>query len=486
MRHLILLCLALCANSPFLTGQPAPAPCGTAPGKSEWLKSYQSKPQTWANRFNDTLYVPLTLHLVGTSEGHGYYRADYLYPSLCALNRHFAPARIQFYIKGEINYINNDNYYRYNSANVGVQMRRQHNVPNTANCYFVDEARNYCGYYSGYEEGVVIDKSCAAPDSETWAHEMGHFFSLPHTFLGWGNEMYYEGLEVPHYLSNGQEVELQNGSNCGRAGDGFCDTSADYLSFGWRCNEGQQSQILQRDPEGADFRSDGTLIMSYGDCRSRFSEEQMAAMRANLLSEKSALLAGPPTPVAVTAAPTLLQPADGERIEGRSCASLSWNAAPNADAYTVRVKRKYPIGNTVPPQVFATADTQLLVIDIKPGYTYEWTVGAYNRFDGCNAESTPWLFRLAEVGQPAFHLKVYPQPGAPGLPLTVAWELAHAETTQLYLYNASGQLTWQRSTGQPACCQQLPLPVSNLPGGLYFLKVQTASGLTATRKVIIQ
>ncbi len=486
MRHTITFCLALFGCSLSLTGQSPPAPCGTAPVKSEWLEAYQSNPQALASRFNDTLYIPLSIHLVGTSEGHGHYRADYLYPSLCALNRYFAPARIQFYIQGALNYINNDNYYRYNSANVGVQMRRQHNVPNTANCYFVDEARNYCGYYSGYEEGVVIDKSCAAPDSETWAHEMGHFFSLPHTFLGWGNEKYYEGLEVPHYLSNGQEVELQDGSNCARAGDGFCDTPADYLSFRWRCNEGQESQILQRDPEGFEFRSDGTLIMSYGNCRSRFSPEQMAAMRANILSERTALFSHPPAPVAVSAAPALLQPAAGERIEGRTCAVLAWSAVPHADAYTVRVQRKYPIGNTEPPMVFATPDTQLLVIDIEPGYTYEWTVGAYNRFDGCNAEAPPRLFRLAAVGRPEFQLRVYPQPGAPGLPLTVEWALTHAEAAELYLYNASGQLSWQMATDSPACCQRLTLPVSGLPSGLYWLNARTASGLTATRKVIIQ
>ena len=109
---------------------------------------------------------------------------------------------------------------------------------------------------------------------------MGHNLSIQHPFLGWeGNtfdyslptptEVYYDytyfqdTLILDTLIIDTAFVELMDGSNCTFAADGFCDTPPDYLSNRWQCKPDSQSIILQKDPNGVDFYSDGINFMSY-------------------------------------------------------------------------------------------------------------------------------------------------------------------------------------------------------------------------------
>lgn len=469
--------------------------CGTPPGKSEWLQQYQQQLTPVAARSNDFLYIPLTIHIVGTSEGEGYYGLDQLYPSLCTLNEDFADSDIQFYINGEINYIDNDDYYEHNFSQ-GSQMMHIYNKPNTVNCYFVDSPAGNCGYYSPWRDAVAISNGCAAPDSHTWAHELGHFFSLPHTFSGWEGTDYEANMEVPFFLDNGGEVELKDGSNCAEAGDGFCDTPADYLSFRWGCNGEGQSNVLQRDPTDSTFRSDGTFIMSYArdGCSERFSEEQIMAMRANILSQRPNLYANPPEPVWLDAPPVAIAPINGDSIGASASAVLEWEPLDGAALYTVVISRHFPgVEVLLQAQYFQTTATSVLVDGLQPSGSYRWTVKAYNRYDGCALASEPAIFSLADPvftntaeAAEAFQLKVYPQPAADGGPITVEWHLAEAETVQLWLRSAAGQSIRQQRLPGLAGRQRAQLGTAGLSAGLYLLEIRTSSGLRAYRKVVVQ
>lgn len=100
----------------------------------------------------------------------------------------------------------------------------------------------------------------------TLAHEMGHFWGLPHTFENPGQE-------------------LADGSNCTTAGDGICDTPADPYSgpdieyvtdciFTW----------MGLDPNGDYYDPDVGNIMSYYDCTCHFSYQQYQKMAATFLN----------------------------------------------------------------------------------------------------------------------------------------------------------------------------------------------------------
>ena len=57
------------------------APCGTPSFKSKWLKEYQKNPHGYP-KSDTVLYVPLTIHLVGTDGGGGYFKPKSLLEAL--------------------------------------------------------------------------------------------------------------------------------------------------------------------------------------------------------------------------------------------------------------------------------------------------------------------------------------------------------------------------------------------------------------------
>ncbi|MDZ4683181.1 MAG: hypothetical protein SGI94_22250, partial [Saprospiraceae bacterium] len=48
-------------------------PCGTVSSRSAWLKRYQLQPELYEKNMDTVLYVPLTIHLLGTDAGLGFF-----------------------------------------------------------------------------------------------------------------------------------------------------------------------------------------------------------------------------------------------------------------------------------------------------------------------------------------------------------------------------------------------------------------------------
>ncbi len=491
-----------------------PHPCGTPAGKSDWLKDYQRNPQAYRRGNDTTIYVPLTIHIVGNNDGEGYYTVSRLKDAFCKLNESFSEANLQFFIAGELNYLNNSDWYSHETVLEGAAMMFENNVAGTLNIYFVSNPAGNCGYNLPYA-GIAMRKGCSGPDDNTWAHEIGHALSLPHPFLGWEGGISHDGsvnhdfgvpapAQVTYDYTFFQDtliqdtviidtaiVELVDGSNCQVAADGFCDTSPDYIAQRWFCNSDGQSSTQQTDPNGDTFRSDGSLIMGYSDdaCQARFTTEQIAAMRADLFDEHADWISEePPLPALPDAAATLLTPAEGATVPFDEV-SLSWEPVEHATVYVLQVSPFPTFGFR---EEFVVTEPQFTLTDLVMERNYYWRVTAYNAYHFCAPMSESGSFTTSAVSssqrpEALESIHLYPQPALQGLNAAVTVDITAAAPAsgQLQLLNPVGKLVRQQPVAVYSGQQAFQLPIEGLPAGVYLLRFQNKDGFIV-KKMLIQ
>lgn len=459
--------------------------CATPDLENEWLRSYQRDPSAFPKRSGELLYIPLTIHLVGDDEGQGFFQGEQLADALCVINNDFLPTDLQFYIKGPIRYLANSTYYEH-SFPEGFQMMQSNNVLGTINCYFVQDPGGACGYFSFGGDAVAMSKGCSGPNSHTWSHEIGHFLSLPHTFSGWEGTDYVPFDPTPDVV-NGRQVERLDGSNCTEAGDRFCDTPPDYLSYRWPCNDDGTSGVLQQDPADSTFRSDGSLFMSYASdpCMDRFSQEQIDAMRANLIGQRPELLSTDFEPINLpnTVDAQTMLPDSGAYFTSTSSVPLSWAAVPGAFGYTVDLELYVPFNSsTVSYQNFTTFSNSLTLTGLDSDRTYVWRVRPLGRYDACTDYSAASFFSVGNFvstgsnAAPEFSLAAFPNPQNAGAPLSVRAALSAAGPVQMRIYNANGQVLRARTVAGVPGRNTWSMPTSGLPASLYFLELRGSRG----------
>ncbi len=182
------------------------------------------------------------------------------------VNDYFSPICMRFDVcewKAIPNYQYYHMYYVKDSLWDELLVKYHHN--RRINMYFTGKMRRSLA--AGFTDGVVTGDeggiAIISPTSETIAHELGHFFGLPHTFS----------------RDNGEE--LVDGSNCKTAGDKFCDTPADpYNEADQETEWTKNCRFIYEglDPNGDYYRPDVGNIMSYYHCPCGFSREQYIKM----------------------------------------------------------------------------------------------------------------------------------------------------------------------------------------------------------------
>lgn len=505
MRKLIYKILFL-LSSPLFAQEPdetALGPCGAPPGISPWLREWQARPGDFPARSSDTLYAGIQIHLLARNNGTGRIATEKLLDAFCRLQEDFSASGVRFFFKNDWNLIDNTTWHNHETIPEGIDMMLTNNYPDALNAYFVSGAAGNCGYNLPYA-GVAIAHACADPEEHTWAHEVGHALSLPHPFIGWENTLYNFGLPTPDtltydytYFHDSLEtqvpapldtalVERLDGSNCGIAADLFCDTRPDYLSYRWDCDAQNESLVTLKDQTGATFKADGTLFMSYSNdvCSNRFSDDQITALRANLLTEKAAWLHPGPPPADVAGLPELLSPLGGAFVLPTEV-TLHWSAVPGATHYLVQVSRlsSYLIKNVD----LVVTDTTFVIADLPPNFTYYWRVRPFNYWHTCT-EMTPsaTFFALTSSADDqaggADDWRCYPTRLSAGQALTLelpaGWQ---HQTAQCQLYNAVGRLCWQTTLTPRGNKIFVQIPLEHRPAGVYRLVLSNPRGIrTAT------
>jgi len=485
------------------------APCGTPPFKSDWLKKYQKTPNTYAKGSDTTLYVPLTLHILGTDAGESYFPILNIMESFCELNEDFAPSNIQFFIEGEFRYLNNSAWLNHTEIATGYEMMITNNVPNTINCYIVAVAAGSGGYNLPSANSIALLRSNIGIGTHTWAHEIGHNLSIQHPFLGWEGNPYVYDQPTPtevyyNYTSfkpvfytdtiiiDTAQVEYVARTNCYEAADGFCDTPPDYLSGGWQCNSDTLSMQLQKDPDSVDFRSDGTNIMSYADftCDARhFTPEQTAAMRANLLDEKPGYLYNQNSQNAlITDAPVLVAPIGNEQVPVNAV-HLSWENVPNATHYFYEVNRLSNFSSAFVIVSGIVEGTSVEIEDLLLNTTYYWRIVPFNQGNTCALPSEGESFSTDEAvgvqeidGMEA--LNIYPNLLAAGQSLHIELTSNQSLHIQANLYNMKGQLIQPLFETNTNGSFTTSIEINDIPAGMYLISIQS-NGNVFYQKIII-
>ena len=512
LRYLQLIFISLLV--PHVAFLQVPSGCGTPTIKSNWLQQYQQRPNTLRKGLEEDtarLYIPMTLHNVGNDEGEIHTDILKILDAFCTLNEDFAPANIQFYLKGDIQYINNSAFNEHDSVLVGGLFMRQYDVPNTVNSYIVKDAGGNAGYNLPWASSAV-NKAFIKKTDHVWAHELGHQFTLPHPFFGWENGVSHDQSTPHNYNDTAPEYVLANytifkdtlwtdtliidtvlvekvdGSNCHLAADGFCDTSPDYLGVRWSCTINGVSEIPQTDPNGVAFRSDGSLIMSYAedDCSGRFTPEQITAMRTYLQEEQANLLNPPLLEAPITTVPLLNYPIGQEPVPANNI-ELSWEPVPNATHYVVQVgfNSSFP-GN---PGNFETKETSIRLPELLIGRTFYWRVRPYNSFHTCTDHSVTESFIVSELtGLETIDglesVSIYPTAAALGNTINMELQTSQTLTGQINVVDLTGRVLYKQDIQNSLGYQRLEIATNSLAAGVYFINVSDGIGQYLQRVVL--
>lgn len=463
----------------------------------------------------DSVYmIPVKVHIVGRDDSTGFFRTSEAIKNICNLNSRYVPVGFRFYISGPINYIRNSTYYNLPSKTIGDNMLAFYNVPGVINVYYVDlSTLGLCGYAyfpntgpggsANRRGGAVlgINGSCSSsslpgvPDGNTtFAHELGHYFSLMHPFQGTSDNP--AGASAERVIRVTTPGKLY-GPNCSTSGDGFCDTEADFIDTRWSCPYNGNQKDINQDF----FTPDASLYMGYANdvCTNRFSDQQISRMRQTIRTTRNYLLPNRPTiQDTITVAPNTLSPTNSTTpAEYANWCRFTWNAVPGATMYHLRIAQFVTFSTILFDTI--VSDTSFIYTyqltgrfqartRLQPNRSYFWSVQALNETNLCGPYSPGVNFTTnAVLGNDNIVTPIancYPtvleQAQTMNIDLAVATNNVIIETIDI-----TGKLIQSKQIAN----QGNTLISSFDPGvktpGMYFLRINTA-GKYSTVKFIVK
>lgn len=468
--------------------------CGTGPAP-EHVRAFnrtvdysQAVPEEYT-----TINIPVTIHIVRNSNGGGGFYENNAFLTICDLNNRMASSGMFFYLAGPVRFVDNDLYFNTTDFGDLFTMIDLENVPRTMNIYYTNLGQlGLCGFAfypntgpGGFQNdgAVVMSFACSQPTGTTLTHEVGHFFNLPHTFdQTSGNPITGPNAERVTRLTNEPAPRLS--ANCAVAGDEFCDTPADFIGTRWSCPTGQ----VQFDINGDRFRPDSSYYMSYSNdlCMSRFSTQQILAMRATLASTtapRGYLLINPmPNFSSINQAPTQLSPVNNDTVPGNR-AIFRWNSVPGATFYQIRVLLfNFAVLDTITTDTFFVSNTRA----IRQFRDHSWEVRALNGANLCTQYSGRMPFYSSTYVQStsvnSIELsgpKVYPNPVSRGSELTISKQQG-IESLTVHMLDLQGRIVKE----WPALLSESLTVPSDIRPGIYLLQITNAGTVHRIRLLV--
>lgn len=137
-------------------------------------------------------------------------------------------------------------------------------------------------------DGTVMLATQMRPNRITLPHELGHAFSLYHTF---------QGMTPP--------TGCPPNTNCNTQGDRCCDTEPHYLNGPGTCYSGQNNPCTGNTFSDATARN----FMNYANCQNRFTPDQRDRFISAIINSRSSLITSSASlPIPTTSLPTVCVP----------------------------------------------------------------------------------------------------------------------------------------------------------------------------------
>jgi hypothetical protein len=450
----------------------------------------------------ETIYIPVTAHIICDNQGRQCYSEFDLYELMCEVNAYFAPANMYLYLKGDVRYVNDQSlfwtYFQNELYDIIDRHMKASYVDSTLNIYFCNffpNARgdNLCGaapfpfmdlqYFNGRPAGVVMNKTCSQKGEKTLPHELGHHFNLLHTFQGSSSN----SATFREHVT--REVSLRN---CETAGDGFCDTEADTLFY--RCPYNGTAKDLR----GEALRPDETLLMSYysDECVNRFSPEQLEEIRSVAYSDPRRNLyrfnnQGTPNTTSINGIAVSMQsPANNANVPWNNI-NFSWRRIADANKYIVAI---FDASNGNRIADIATKDTSITFRfdnNSVVGKRYNWRVYPFREGNMC---FTPIFTRTFTASQAtsvaqnfldASSLLLFPNPAYGPSEVKLIFNGERTAEASLSIVDMSGRMMMNEVVFLRQGANEIVIPAGNLSSGIYTISLQDYSGIIS-RKLIVQ
>lgn len=469
-----------------------------------------------AQRSNATTYIPVAVTSVSNTNGVGHANASNLLAMICDMNNDYADQNIVFYLKDSIRYLRNDALYNDAFSNSAIYYMSSNKVANAVNIYVSPTVGNsVASYYMPSGDFVFIITSEANGTSNTATHEVGHFFSLNHTFYGWEGVSYhsrYNTTTTPTRIG-GELVEnvarTGTNKNCTNAADGFCDTPADYISDRWECPYIGSNGVIATDPLGVETDPDESNYMSYyfDACVIAFSAEQKAAIARDIARRG---WSNNPAPAIMGNINidnfTALSPINNVELlaNGSNNISLSWEPLDNANMYMVYIDRLF-YGQSVPPNLtlFTTGNhitfsSSLLetLPNANIAHEYRWYVRPMNSTNLCGANTTYNYFKTSlngtQVAVEEFNaetkelgLTIMPNP-IQNNQVRLQVSSYEAQEVTFRIFSADGRMVMQQNKQQLMSGENLlTIDLGQMSTGLYTLVVTDNKGVNKTSRFTV-
>ncbi len=516
MKQLILFVTFCLGISSFVQAQNQP--CGTIATQKD-LDQYFAIPfeQRALTPMPENNYtVPLKVNFVSANANTRSISMIQFMNALCHLNKTYDTIGMSFYINGGINYIYNSAFNPLPSFSVGNTMANTYNVANNANIYITNLSQMsppLCGFASlpntpnapgpgpAFTKGlVVLSPNCTSDQDQTWAHEFGHYFSLLHPFQTTSNAPASAAAE--RVTRNPNEVSPRLSANCQTAGDGFCDTQADYIADRWNCNRVH----TQTDLNGDVFTPTKELIMGYAEdaCTNRFSQQQKSGLLNGLTVQRLTLAQtnGPTINNTPFGTANLLTPASGSVNNPANFVAFSWSAVSGATKYVLEIS---------PSSTFSATNTNAIdiIVDYAPnaqnniqytytgnrlnnGSTYFWRVKAFADGRYCGATTLGRNFRAAApFGVNVQNLSdgnkvnIFPTVlDKSNHNLRLKFETLNNKAYDIQILDLNGKVHFKKNLLVNVGESTEELSLSNLSAGIYLVNIQNNSSVS-TQKITI-